>query len=183
MHNWICAGVGFALAGAAQAGSFGPYAGAGYGEFRYERTYEVPGEILRLEEKEDAWKVYAGFRFLPFLGAEGAYADLGEVEARGTAGEVRARARSMLASLIAFAPVGRMEVFAKVGAAAWEVDTQLAGADGSAIQQAREGTNATYGGGVHMAVMEDLFVRAEWERVDFDNADGEFWTAGLMYTF
>lgn len=182
MRCLICAGAWLALTGAAQASTFGPYAGAGYGEFRYERAEEIPGQTLRVEEKEDAWKVYAGFRFLPFLAAEGAYVDLGEVDASAAAGEVQAEARSLLASLVAYVPLGRFEVFAKAGAAAWEVESRVQ-ADGWAASRSRDGTNATYGGGVHVAVTGGLHLRAEWEKVDFDGADGEFWTAGLLYQF
>lgn len=171
------------LCGSVQAGAFGPYAGAGYGEFHYESREDVLQEAIRLKEKEDAWRVYAGFRFLSFLAAEGSYADLGQIEARAPVGEVEARAKSLAASLIAFVPIGRIELFAKLGAASWEVDTRLRGESGEASRTA-DGTNASYGGGAKMPVMDNLYVRAEWERIEFDeDADGEFWTAGLMYTF
>jgi opacity protein-like surface antigen len=81
-----------ACAGTAQAGGEGFYVGGGIGQARYDDS--LPGQIRDAyrgnsgydfvsadmrEDTDEAWKVFGGYRFLPWLGVEFAWVDLGEV--------------------------------------------------------------------------------------------------------
>jgi hypothetical protein len=83
------------LAVGANAAEPGFYLGLGAGQAKYDDTYasqirsaytNAPGVNLRFEavrlddDSDQAWKVFGGYRFLPWLGAELAWQDLGQVK-------------------------------------------------------------------------------------------------------
>jgi OmpA-OmpF porin, OOP family len=83
----VCAGV-----GAAHAGDPGFYVGGGIGQSRYDDSLTgqirsayanypdysfVSGQLT--DDSDQAWKLFGGYRFLPWLGVEFGWVDLGEV--------------------------------------------------------------------------------------------------------
>lgn len=84
--------LGAAAASTAQAASPGFYVGAGIGQARYDDT--IPTQIRdayrndpgysfvsasMVDDTDQAWKIFGGYRILPWLGVEFSWVDLGEV--------------------------------------------------------------------------------------------------------
>lgn len=75
------------LAAPAMADS-GVIVGAGYGQSNL-KHYKCDGcgaPIASLDDEDDAWTAFAGYRFNPYLAVLGGYADLGETKASGVGG-------------------------------------------------------------------------------------------------
>ena len=132
----------------------------------------------------DAWKVFAGFRFTPYVALEAGYADLGRsrmssVVVGGTPSapgffSIDRRVDAFGADLIGTLPIGpRFALFARAGA--WRAhvrsDVSLAGniafADGAPETSRRiadDRTVAHFGAGGEWRFMPRAALRLEWER-------------------
>lgn len=89
----LCASLICASAGTAHAGDTGFYVGGGIGQARYDDSLAdqirsvyannhfdysfVSGQLN--DDNDQAWKLFGGYRFLPWLGVEFGWVDLGEV--------------------------------------------------------------------------------------------------------
>ncbi len=130
-----------------------------------------------------AFKVFAGFRVLTFLGVEGAYSDFGNVtrdpnptthnEAKITGYQLQA---------VGFIPLGIADIFGKAGMTQWKSDFTST-ANGVPTTSSKDGTDPVYGVGAQFRI-KSWAIRGEFEYFDVKNADKFYlYTIGASYTF
>jgi hypothetical protein len=143
---------------AATASHAGPlYIGASYGN----ATVEIDEPSLNFDADDPSWKVFAGYRFLHFLGVEGGYLDLGSPSEGGVTVETTAWSAFGVGVL----PLGPVGLFAKAGAVASDSEISGGGDDSS--------SDPAYGVGAEVDVWK-ITVRGEYEMFDIDNTDSVY---------
>lgn len=122
---------------------------------------------------DNNYKIFAGWRFFErqWFGIEGQYVDFGDFSSMGT--NVEASGFSAFA-LVSF-KLWRFDLFAKAGMASWDTE--------SSNQPDDDGTDPAYGVGAAFRITERFWVRGEWERFEFDNADADVASLGAEFRF
>ncbi len=127
LSSMIFSGVMVAIPGVSEAAATpvnptGPYVGGSIGQFNLDIDHldDVNNAVQAVTDSDDnAWKVFAGYRFLPYLGVEAAYIDFGSpgdrFDASGSDGNYKVEMSGFAPSLIGRAPLGPVELFAKIG--------------------------------------------------------------------
>lgn len=153
-------------------------ASAGQSDFRSDC-----GSIFDCDQKDSAWKVYAGGNFNRVFGIELGYTDFGRMRAFG--GDTEAQAANI--SLTAGVPLGeRFALFAKGGAVyGW---TDVGAAPLTSVRTGeKSGWGSTWGVGGAFAVTPNLQVRVDWDRYKLEFVGGDhdvdFLSAGLQLRF
>lgn len=144
-----------AAATASYAGPF--YVGASYGN----ASVEVDEPTLDFDADDPGWKVFAGFRFLRFLGVEASYFDLGTPSDGGVTFETTGWSGFGVGVL----PLGPVGLFAKAGVVATDSDITGVGNDDS--------TDPAYGVGVEVDVWK-ITIRGEYEMFDIEDTDSVY---------
>ncbi|PWB78894.1 MAG: cell envelope biogenesis protein OmpA [Holophagae bacterium] len=171
------------LAVPAVASDNGFYLGASVGqaEIKIEDLAEDAGTV-DFSATDTAYKVFAGFRFLTFLGVEGSYVDLGAPQEDVDGGTLEADVTGYDAFAVGFLPLGIADVFAKVGMMSWDgkVNVDLEDLSGSFSDS---GTDPAYGLGFQLR-FKSFAARAEVEYFDIAGADNVYmYSIGGSYTF
>jgi long-chain fatty acid transport protein len=175
----------------------GWYAGFGFGQSQYQDVESSLDEGFAAQgvtssttanNQTEGWKVYTGYQFNKYLGAEGGYANLNDMSANSTTsiGLVHTDLVStawMLAAVGTYPVTENFSVMGKLGAAyvLQTADVKV----GSALTQ-RTGDDAYqpyYGVGVSYALVDNFKLRAEWERFDLDDINIDLMTAGFTVAF
>lgn len=179
-----------ATAGDATDNPSGPYVGGGIGRFNLNIKHldDVDNAVQTIGKSDDnAWKVFAGYRFLPWLGAEAAYIDFGRPKdtftATGSNGNYRVKLSGFAPSLIASVPLGPVELFGKVGEYYYDVKTRVDFDNpGPDIDTSHSRNDFLWGGGVAVVVAQHVELRAEYEKVEIENArdSDAFWLAAAV---
>ena len=159
-------------------------AGASYGEFNANHS---------------AFKVMAGIRPLPLLGAEVAYVDFGHAHqslAGPDSGSAEVHLRGAAAFAILYLPVPIVDVYAKAGLASLRTTSSVAltrvgvgtcviGVPNCGSYSAEDrDTNARFAGGVGAQLkLGPWAVRAEYERFSAAGANPALATVGFTWTF
>jgi len=131
-----------------------------------------------------AYKVFAGLRFITFLGLEGSYRDFGapEDEVSELDGTVTADLTGYDVAAVGFLPLGIADIFAKAGMAAWDAELNLDAGDISE-SVTDDGEDPFYGLGFQLR-FKSFAVRAEVEYFDVEGVDGLYmYSVGGSYTF
>ena len=203
--------IGAVLAGAALSASAQPleprgYIGANYGVSRYD--IDACGGAFSCDETGKAWRVHAGYQFLPWLAVEGAYLNFGEAELPGVllnppAGTTSLptpsdlRTNAYVLSLVGRVPIGPAALFAKVGYGAVtakfsgnsRVQDNTTGAITFLNSEARETEGKfVYGLGASFNFANAWQARFDWDRTNAkDNINPEYdvsmYTLGIGYRF
>ncbi|MGH8660557.1 MAG: outer membrane beta-barrel protein [Burkholderiales bacterium] len=121
----------------------------------------APGSTC--DDKDVAWKVFAGYQFNNYFGFEFGYADLGEVtqSTAGTTATFEATGIEMV--LVATIPIDQQfSLFAKWGLFSWELDRTIVGAGAGTTESS--GKEITYGFGVKYNFTRNIALRLEWQR-------------------
>jgi OmpA-OmpF porin, OOP family len=157
------------------------YIGASAGESKF-RSECANTNVFTCDQRDTAWKVYAGGSMSGVLGLEIGYTDFGRIHASG--GETKAWAVPI--SLTAGIPVGPVRVFGKAGGLYGRTDVN---ADPSTLFDTghKSGWGWLYGAGASVAVSQNLALRAEWERYKLDFVGGrddvDMVSAGVQFRF
>lgn len=170
----------------------GFYVGGGFGRFNLDvDSVGDFGAGVRSAAKDNSgtWKLFAGYRFMPFLALEAAYVDLGNpgdnISSSGGNGRYRLQADGFQPSLIGSIPVGPVELFGKVGYYYYDVDVRTnLNTGGSGFVTGHSRNDFVYGGGVGMTFLDHLHVRAEYERLkleNYDNSDAVWLSAAWRF--
>jgi outer membrane protein with beta-barrel domain len=136
------------------------------------------------QEKGTAYKVFGGIRPVKPFAVELSYVDLAAAESSlsysplilfiiAPHDRISLEARAISVSAVGLLSVGRVELFAKVGAAHWESDLAAwAPPPNPVIRMKDEGTDATYGAGLQLPLRR-FALRLEYERLELgvDSAD------------
>lgn len=155
----------------------GFYVGGALGQATF-KDWCVPSPlVLSCDDGTTAWKIFGGYRFNPYFGAEATYIDWGQVS--GTVSGVG----TVTADQTSFgvAAVGQLEltpqfsVFAKAGLLITEQETPA-----SSTRQ-RDETELHYGVGLRYGFAPNWAARAEWERTD--QLKVEMLSIGLEFRF
>jgi opacity protein-like surface antigen len=183
--------LGTACASASDLNPLGFYLGAGAGQ-----AGDIYNQLHGENHRDTGWKVVAGLRPIPFLGAELEYLDFGSESFAGTtaAGTARARAGGLFA--VSYWPIlpATLDLFAKVGGE--RVHTTADGVFGCVLpppgglscnaigflHSSWTQSDFAYGGGLQ-ARLRALGLRMEYERTDTAVSHPRLLSAGITYTF
>lgn len=157
----------------------GWYAGFGFGQSRY-RDVGVSSANTRTE----GWKVYSGYQFNNYLGVEGGYANLNDLTA--TTATARADVESnawALAAVGSYPLTDKFSIMAKLGAAFVQTNTSIKVGAAPAQRTGDDSYQPYYGVGMSYALLDNLSLRAEWERFDLDDYNIDLMTAGFAVKF
>jgi OOP family OmpA-OmpF porin len=203
----LAAGVLLSSAGTAVAADKGWYAGVGVGQMSTE-VDDILGSTYRFDESDTAFKVFGGYKFLPWLSVEGAYVDGGNpsitdqgvIEGVSYKGSLGVELQSVVAAAVFTLPIGeRFELFAKPGVSFWNSTTDVRyqenGTTLGKYSQDDDGTAFFLGAGAGFNFNEHLGARVEYEWFDVavQYEDGEFnddldatsglWSVSFVYSF
>jgi len=164
-----------ALAAPAQAdeGKFAFGVGAGRANYDFEPT--------GYDDHATAWKVFAGYHFNPWLGAELAYIDGGEIT--DSVGDLSAKlsADIVQASLVgSWWPHPNFGPYARISANQWDAKLTLSnGVTSERIED--DGTEFSWGLGLQGIYDRALF-RLEYEAAEYDNTvDGTLISLSIVW--
>lgn len=178
------------FAASAQQGQTGFYAGGSIGQGEAGSWCDTGGApaglaITSCDDKDTAWKGFAGYRFSRHFAAEASYINFGKYSATltfgGATGSVNADATGWGLAVLGIAPVGNnFELFGKLGFMRGESQANVTvGAISGTVGS--KGTELHYGVGGVYNFTPKLGLRLEWENVD--DADLSMLSIGLQYRF
>jgi hypothetical protein len=156
-------------------GDSGFYLGAGVGQANVDGDSGFNG----FDSDDTGFKAIVGYNFgiipLVDLGIEAEYVDFGKPDDGGL--ELELEPTALAAFGVAGINLGPVGVFAKVGAFSWDLDATI---EGESVSD--DGTDVAYGLGArfHIASFQ---IRAEYELFDLEDADVDFLSASVLYTF
>ena len=113
------------VAGTANAAEPGFYVGASGGQ----TTLKV--DDFNIDDSDTAWKGYVGYNFLPWLGVEAGYVDLGGASDSSLGTNVDLDVTAWQGFLVGMVPMGPVDLFVKAGGASIKAEID-AGAFGNA---------------------------------------------------
>lgn len=157
----------------------GWYAGLGIGQSNYQDV-DAPSANTRSE----GWKTYAGYAFNQYLGIEGGYANLNDMTA--TDGSLTANVATdawTLGAVVSYPVTENFSVMGKLGAAYMLSDIKVKEGVALTVRSGDDDYEPNYGVGVSYALLDNLNLRAEWERFDRSDFDIDLITAGAVLKF
>lgn len=169
----------------------GPYVGLGYGQFTVKLdSLEGVGDVLEdLDSDDSAYRVFFGWRFMPFFSLEADYVDLGAPNgnfgASGSSGQYEVDLAGFATYAIGTLPIGIFELSAKIGYYFHDIDLHVdfdnVGANnGDVLDSDNSGEAFVYGVGAGVTFIEHLNVNVEYEKMDIDEVDDAYvlWLTG-----
>lgn len=163
------------IAPLAEAGDF--YVGASFLDAGLEVDFEE--SVDEFDEDDSGFKIWGGYHFSKFFGIEGGYYDLGEPgDELPILGDLDLEVTSWNVAAKGRLPIGkRIELFAKAGAFLWDIEI-----GGTSIDDDDDGTDFGYGAGISV-LLSKIELRAEYEIVEFDDADLDIISVGAAWRF
>jgi outer membrane protein OmpA-like peptidoglycan-associated protein len=163
----------------------GFYVGGSYGQ----STLKI--DDLNIDDEDGGWKAFAGYNFLPWLGVEGGYVDLGS-----TSGNIRnndnninfateADLTGWQAFVVGTLPLGDVDMFLKLGGISAEAEADARNRNtGEKFSDSESDEYLAYGGGITYIFNHQWAIRAEVEAYDVDDVDDSYLiSAGVTYHF
>jgi OmpA-OmpF porin, OOP family len=161
----------------AKASATLPLVGGGTNTFHFDKT-------------ETGYKGYLGYNFLPWLGVEGGYVDLGSPEDHATVAGVggingKADLNGWEGFLVGSLPIGPVDLFAKAGAIRANFDLKINGSALPTNLNAHDSNSLfAWGGGLAWNFARHWALRAEYESYDVSKLDDLYFVSGgITYTF
>lgn len=151
----------------ASAAETGGYLGLGGGSGKFKNFNN---------KSRSAYRVYGGYDFSRYFGAELGYIDFG----RATNGPDSARLNGVDLSAIGKIPLvnDRLDLFGRAGVVRSRSKTDIAGVSAT---DTRNG--AVYGAGVQYNFTDNFGLRGEWDRYKHTNADADLVSANVVFHF
>lgn len=144
----------------------------------------------------EGWKVYGGYQFNKYLAIEGGYTNLNDAHAVTTitapsAGTLRTNVATDAWSLALVGTLPLTDKFSLMGKAGAayvlpDVTTKASGSGSGTMASAAIGHDSyrpVYGVGASYALLDNLNLRAEYERFDLKHINVDLLTAGVAMTF
>jgi OOP family OmpA-OmpF porin len=191
----------------AMAADPGFYAGVGIGQFNVEIDSVDLGDgstSLGFDDDDTGFKIFGGYQFLPWLGAELGYVDGGTASESYSdpdlgGAKLDVDVSAFTAAAVGTLPIGDMfELYGKLGMAFWQGDltASITGALCDELQASGEscsdsvdddGEDFYYGLGAGFNIGESFNVRIEYEVFEIDpqdvDADANFLSLSGVYRF
>lgn len=158
-----------AVAPLAQAADNGIYIGAGYAQSEY--GLDDPGDV-DFDDEDGGYKLLVGWRPIDNFGVEVNYIDHGEA----TIGDARLGAETISGFAVGYLALPVVDLFAKAGATAWQVDAR---SNGLSVDD--DDLDFAWGVGIQARIWS-LGARLEYEQfpiVDDEKLD----TISLSFTY
>jgi opacity protein-like surface antigen len=184
MKSGIAAAVLLALsAGTAYAQSpendEGLYLGIGYGAFnvQVDDIDDTDEAITEIDDDDNAWKVFAGWRLNPYFAFELNYVDFGnpsdQITTGGTSGDYEIGLSGFQPAVYGTVPLGPVELFGKIGYYFYDVDLTIDIDDltDDVVESDTSEEALSYGGGIGVTILERLHAKLEYELIDTDVID------------
>lgn len=169
----LAAALGLAAFGAqaADGNRTGFYAGAGVGQsFVDQAAYD---------DEDTAFSLFGGYQFHRNLALEAGYTDFGTVEP--ATGGVALEADSLALTAVGILPVtDRFSAYAKAGLQRWNLDSAIPGLTGSLDDS---GTDTLYGAGLQYRFSDNVALRGEYTRSQFEDLDVDSAQLQLRFDF
>jgi opacity protein-like surface antigen len=154
----------------------GMYVGVGAGQYNVETD-----NISSATFKGDAtvYKLFAGYRFNPYISMELDYIDLGSPSDTISNIKIENKVNGFAPYIIGTIPLGPIEVFGRVGYYFYNVDFKgSVGAITSSLSDSKQ--DVVYGAGAGITIFEHLHARLEYEMFDLENTktSNAVWLSG-----
>jgi opacity protein-like surface antigen len=159
----------------------GLYLGVAYGQFNVnvDDIDDTDEAISSIDDDDNAWRIFAGWRINPYFAFELNYVDFGEnsgatgSDASGSSGNYALDLAGFQPAIYGTIPLGPVELFGKVGYYFYDVDVELnldnINQDNFSADTSEEALSYGFGAGV--TLFERLHARLEYEKVDADDLD------------
>ncbi len=155
------------------------YGGIGIGQSDY-RDYSATS----VSPHSEAWKAYAGYQINKYVALEGGYVNLNDMTA--FTGSTRTNISTdgwTLGALLSYPITDKFAVTGKIGGAYLLADVKKKTGAGLTVRTGDDGYEPNYGVGVRYALLDNLDLRAEWERFDRSNMNIDLLSAGMAVKF
>jgi len=156
----------------------GAYVGASVGQ----SDASVSGGGLSVDSGDTSWKILGGYTFMKFMGVEGSYRNLGGVSETFGTTAFSTDASSMDVFGVGFLPLGKVDLFAKVGYSRIELEATITDPlfplplSGSVTDN-----EIAYGAGANIGFGK-ISLRLEYEAFATEETLSMF-SAGALFTF
>jgi opacity protein-like surface antigen len=168
----------------------GLYIGGGIGEAEVE--LEDNDSFADFEGDDTGYKFILGYRFIDWVAVEMNYARYGEAQDRFLGLTYENEFTALSVSAIGMLPLGKFDLFGRLGIANVEGDFRIVNAPGS--DDGDDNVEPMFGFGAQYRPIPKLAIRAEWEAIqlgfdddDDDERDGDDWVSmlsvGVTYKF
>lgn len=155
------------------------YGGVGFGQSDY-RDYNATS----INPRSEAWKAYAGYQFNKYIALEGGYVNLNDMTA--FTGSTRTNITTdgwTLGAQLSYPITDKFAVTGKLGGAYMLADVKQKTGAGVTVRTGDDGYEPNYGVGVRYALLDNVDLRAEWERFDRSNMNIDLLSAGMAVKF
>jgi hypothetical protein len=186
--KWVVAlGIACVCAGtAAHADDTGIYAGLSVGQANTDFSDDAPDDVF--DGKDTAFKVFLGYRVLDWVGFEASYVDLGEITLRGNQlgiTDLQIEEAGFNAFGVLYWNIAPVDLFAKAGLVVSQTHVRTNTFFG-AFDTSDNSVDLAWGVGAQFR-FDKLAIRLEYERFDFDAAEGfdppDMVSLGASWTF
>jgi OOP family OmpA-OmpF porin len=138
---------------------------------------------LNFDTSDTAVKIFGGYMFNEYFGLDAAFVDGGDQTENFGPFSMTADLSALSISLLGNLPIGNhFAVFGKVGATSTQGDVEARGSGFFFSEETNE-DNVSYGFGAALRFGIPFEIRAEYEAVDIDGGDFNYWTVGGLYRF
>jgi OOP family OmpA-OmpF porin len=149
---------------------------------------DLPGGIS-CDHKDTGWKLFGGYQFNKYLGAELGYTDLGKVKASGGGLSARAKIDGFELTGVGTIPlVDKLSAYGKLGFIRSDVDTSAKFA-GVKVSEKDHSTDLTFGLGLRYDFTNMVGARLEWQHYDnvgnssTGKSDVNLLSVGVLFKF
>ena len=160
----------------------GIYLGGSFGYSQYKDACDLAN--VPCDERDDAWRLFAGYQFSRHWSVELGYADLGAVTGAGALGSFTLETRGWdLSALGSFRVAGGLSAFGRLGLYRLRTRVDQTGPFHDAITN----SGFTYGAGLGYTLWR-IGLRAEWQRYqnvgsDINEGDIDVFSLGAVFRF
>jgi OOP family OmpA-OmpF porin len=163
----------------------GLYVGAGLGDFstsleNVNSVGDIRNANIDFDRNRDATKIFAGWRFNPFVAVQLDRMDFGKSLSAQRLLNVSSKTTGWVPSIAGTLPIGPIELFARAGIIYY--DLTVTGNSGNLVDTS--GHDPLYGAGIGVTLIKHLSLRAEYDRIhikQFDNANSVWLTAAWRF--
>jgi OOP family OmpA-OmpF porin len=148
------------------------------------------GSGVSCDDKDTAWKVFAGYQFHPNVAIELGYSDLGKAKASGGGAEISDEASAWDLTAVGSWPLAnKFSVYGRLGFYHSEVTSNASVSGFGSASEDKSTTDLTFGIGARYDITRNLGVRAEWQRYNdmkdaFDTKSNvDVLSIGVLYRF